>query len=233
MDNNISTKLYKLNFKELIDNATNRVYWEKKWEIFKYDGLYVEFLLDRIDITNNKLIGEIYLRGMTNITYAIREYITIPLQPENFNKLALEKELVGKVNNLFLSYGIIELKKSFEYDNLLELENNLESKLEDIASEFLDDHNVYNKDIREVYIDNYVCNNRKDLTPDWLDNNKGSKFVPHRVTFAHIMGCKDKAEYIIRESNVDCESLLEEADELRLLLEEGDFEEYKDNLESI
>ena len=39
MTKQLSTKLYKLNFRELIDNATNRAYWTKKWEIFQYDGI--------------------------------------------------------------------------------------------------------------------------------------------------------------------------------------------------
>ena len=63
MTKQLSTKLYKLNFRELIDNATNRAYWTKKWEIFQYDGISITFILDSIDITGNKLIGKLALNG--------------------------------------------------------------------------------------------------------------------------------------------------------------------------
>ena len=57
----LSTKLYKLNFKEIINNATNKEFWNKKWAIYKYDNLWVEFSLDTININNNKLVGRFFL----------------------------------------------------------------------------------------------------------------------------------------------------------------------------
>ena len=61
MKNELSTKLYKLDFKELVNNATNKAYWNKKWEIFNYDGMSVEFFLESINIVHNKLNGKIRL----------------------------------------------------------------------------------------------------------------------------------------------------------------------------
>ena len=48
------------------------------------------------------------------------------------------------------------------------------------------------------------------------------------------MGFNDKAEMIIENSGeVDLEGILEQAEELRVQLENEDFEEYEDNLEDL
>ena len=56
MSNELSTKVYKLDFKDLIDNATNKVYWAKRWTLFEYNGLKIEFTLHSIEIADNKLL---------------------------------------------------------------------------------------------------------------------------------------------------------------------------------
>lgn len=232
--NELSTKLYKLNFQELVDNATNKEYWNKKWEIFKYDGMTVEFMLNSINIIHNKLEGKISLIGGNQDWRAPILYITIPLQKDNFNKIALEKELCGKVDTLFLEQGRLDLMKTEEYKELQRLESDFNDQLEDIAKQFLKENNVFNKEIIEVYVDNYVSNNQKDFTSDYLSENKPKMYVPHRVTFCYIMGFEEKAEWIIEESGeVDCEYIFEQAEELRLQLENDDLQDYKDELEDI
>ena len=234
--NQISTKLYKLDFKDLINNATNRVYWNKKWTLFQYDGLYVEFILDSIDITNNKLSCKLELQGVDRRDYwsVPFGYMRIPLQDENFNELALTKELVGKVGELFLEQGERDLKLTDEYYNLKELEDDFKDKLEDIAKDFLDSNGVDNKSIREVYIDDYVGRNKKDYTYDYIRLNKPNTYLASRITFALIMDCKDKAEYISMSArDVDTDWIFEQADELREQLENEDLEEFEDNLEDI
>lgn len=234
MNYEISTKVYKLDFQELINNATNKEYWTRKWEIYNYDGMSIEFTLDSINIAQNKLLACVKLVGVENGWSIPSDYMTIPLQKENFMKLALEKELVGKVDSLFLTQGEKDLKKTDKYMELEELEDELNDKLKEIAEEFLDDNNVYNKSIREVYIDNYVDKNQKDYTSDYIRENKYNQYVPHRATFAYIMGCDDKADWIIKVSNVvDCEWIFEEAEELRAKLEDGDLEEFEDELEDL
>ena len=87
MNHEISTKVYKLDFQELINNATNKEYWMKKWEIYNYDGMTVEFILNSIDIVNNKLIGCIKLnsdyawspRGLHNYSITKRKLYPISI----------------------------------------------------------------------------------------------------------------------------------------------------------
>jgi hypothetical protein len=98
----------------------------------------------------------------------------------------------------------------------------------------LNSNNIYNDDIRDLYIDNYISNNEKDYTSDYIEKKKDSTYVSHRATFAYIMGFNDKAERIIEDSGqVDLEYILEQAEELRVQLENEDFEEYEDNLEDL
>lgn len=234
MNNELSTKLYKLDFKELVDNATNKAYWNKKWEIFNYDGMSVEFFLESISIVHNKLNGKIRLNGGGDCWRNPESLITIPLQEDNFNKTALERELVGRVDSIFLEQGCIDLKKTEEYRDIEILEEEFVDRLKDIAREFLNSNNIYNNDIRDLYICDYISNNEKDYTSDYINEKKYSTYVSHRATFAYIMGFDDKAERIISDSGeVDLEYILEQAEELKLQLEDGDFEEYESNLEDL
>ena len=235
MNKQLSTKLYKLDFKELIDNATNKVYWGKQWEIFKYSDHSIVFSLSSINIINNKLYGRIELVHKKKYYYSnIQTVITIPLQKDNFNKKALEKELCGKVDELFLTLSEYKISYSNEYIKLEALEEKLKDNLKNIANNFLDENNVTNEDIREVYIDNYVYNNSKSLTNDYKIENRYNNFVEHRVTFCYIMNFKEKAENIIKKSNkTDCGWILEEAEELRKIIEDENFEEFEGNLEEL
>lgn len=231
----LSTRLYKLNFKELINNATNKAYWGKQWEIFKYDNHSIIFSLSSIDIINNKLYGLVELLHDKKYTYRnIYIHITIPLQESNFNKSALEKELCGKIEDLFTGLSCDKIRMSDKYYELESLENDFENELHEIASKFLDYNNVTNEDIRELYIENYIYNNAKSFTDDYINANRYNNFVEHIATFCYIMGFKSKAESIIGKSNKsDCEWIFEEAEELRKIIENEDFEEFEGNLEDL
>ena len=236
MSNELSTKVYKLDFKELIDNATNKVYWAKKWALFEYNGLKIEFTLNYIDITDNKLLGKLELNGKEHKGYLRNPTVlmSIPLEEANFNEIALNKELVGRVCSLYIDLGERDLRISDEYYNLKAVEDDFNGKLEEIAEDFLDSHGIDNRSIREAYIDKYVGDNSKNIAWQWVSDSKSSTYVPDRVTFAYIMNCDDKAEYIIKESGlVDCEHILKEAKELKEMLEYDDMSEYEDRLEDI
>ena len=236
MSNELSTKVYKLDFKELIDNATNKVYWTKRWALFEYNGLRIEFTLHSIEITDNKLFGRLELNGKEHKGYWRNPTLlmTIPLEEANFNEIALNKELVGKVCSLYTNLGKRDLEISDEYYNLKEVEDDFNGKLEEIAEDFLDSNDIDNKSIREAYIDKYVSDNSKNIAWQWVSDNKNSTYVPDRVTFAYIMNCDDKAEHIIKESGlVDCEYIFKEAKELKEMLEYNDMSEYEDKLEDI
>jgi len=231
--NHLSTQLYKLNFHELILNATNRAYWTKKWTIFSYENNTIEFTLSSIDIINNKLNGKLVATGGTHWT-APTSYITIPLQEEHFLEKALNSELVGKVDNLFMSLGEQDLYKSKDYLILQDLERDFKDKLKGIAEQFLKDNGVYNDIIREAYIEKYIEDNEKDYTSDYIRENRNNTYVAPRITFAYIMGFDDKAKRIAElAEDVDYEGIMEEAEELRQKMEDDDLSEYEENLEGI
>lgn len=231
--NQISTKLYKLNFHELIQNATNRAYWTKKWTIFSYENNTIEFTLSSIDIINNKLIGRLVLTGGVSWNSPSTS-ITIPLQDEHFLERALNAELVGKVDSLFLNLGEQDLYKSDGYLELSRLESEFKDTLEDIAKAFLNENNVYNDTIREAYIDRYIDDNEKSFSRDYILENRNNTYVAPRITFTYIMGFEDKANRIVElADDVDYEWIVEEAEELRQKMEDDDLGEYEENLEDI
>lgn len=236
----VSTKLYKLDFKDLIKNAKNEKYWDKTWEIFRYGDVSVKFFLSSINISDRKMSGTIKLEGVNKhirsyyYGYSMTSSMTIPLQESNYNESALEKQLCGKVNDLFINLGCREITLTSEYEELEQAEYALRDRLKEIAEEFLDSEGVENETIRDVYIDNYVDVNEKNFTSDYLSQHKYNKFIEHRATFFYIMGFDDRAKDVIsRSKDVDCDWILEEAEELRSQLENDEMEEFEENLESI
>ena len=83
----------------------------------------------------------------------------------------LKKEINGAIFELAENLDKIDILKSDEYKAIENTAEDEESRLREIAEDFLDENDVTNSDIRDVYIDNYVSNNTK--LAEKLDSCKG------------------------------------------------------------
>lgn len=121
--------------------------------------------MTHITVTTNTITFEVKLNKHWNSRH-------FDYNIENSNINFLKKSLKGTIKRLIGDYEESEIRSSDGYSileqNLLEAEN----KLEEIANEFLDNEGVTNKEIREVYIENYVDNNseRWDKLRDYIDS---------------------------------------------------------------
>lgn len=174
----VTTKVYKVDFKKLIDNALNRIYWGKKWVIFNYDKVKIYMELTSINITDNKLYLGISMESDKLITSSKFNTITLPLQKSHFNELALKRSLVGNIEKLLKDYEKVILRtyqgylRSQEYDSLIEEE------AERRAKDLLDSEGITNEAIREAYIASVVDNNYKAETYSFLSSGM-YKTRPH------------------------------------------------------
>lgn len=161
----ISTTIYRMDLSWIYKHYLDQEAWKKKWCLFDYDGLRVEFHLASIDIEDN------IIHGRTDISYAgdkrrkIAPFVfdryhyygdmSIPLNNPEYTQECFEKKLNG---NVYYQLKMVEddvICHRREYKSLQDYLDSYDQKLEDIANDFLDEQNVTNDDIREAYIDWY------------------------------------------------------------------------------
>jgi len=145
-------KVYEIDYDFIIKNYLDPKLWNKSWTVFIYRDFVFTLKMTKIIVTSNTIVFEVKLNKYWDSRHF--EY-----NIENSNIDFLKKSLKGTIKRLISDYERSEIKDTEGYgileQNLLEAEH----RLEEIANDFLDDEGVTNKEIREVYIENYVDNN--------------------------------------------------------------------------
>lgn len=160
-------KVYEIDYDFIIRNYLDPKLWNKSWAVFVYRDFVFTLKMTKIIVTSNTITFEVKLNKYWNSRYF--EY-----NIENSNISFLKKSLMGTIKRLISDYERNEIKDTEGYNmlgqNLLEAEH----RLEKIANDFLDDEGVTNKEIREVYVENYVDNNseRWDKLDEYITSLK-------------------------------------------------------------
>lgn len=145
-------KVYEIDYDFIIKNYLDPKLWNKSWTVFVYRDFVFTLKMTHITVTTNTITFEVKLNKHWNSRH-------FDYNIENSNINFLKKSLKGTIKRLIGDYEESEIRSSDGYSileqNLLEAEN----KLEEIANDFLDDEGVTNKEIRELYVENYVDNN--------------------------------------------------------------------------
>lgn len=145
-------KVYEIDYDFIIKNYLDPKLWNKSWTVFIYRDFVFTLRMTKIAVISNTITFEVKLNKHWDSRHF--EY-----NVENSNISFLKKSLMGTIRRLIGDYERSKIRGTEGYkileENLLEAEN----KLEEIANDFLDNEGVTNKEIREVYIENYVDNN--------------------------------------------------------------------------
>lgn len=145
-------KVYEIDYDFIIKNYLDPKLWNKSWTVFIYRDFVFTLRMTKITVISNTITFEVKLNKYWDSGH-------FDYNVENSNIDFLKKSLKGTIKRLIEEYEKIQIINSDGYNileqNLLEAEN----KLEEIANDFLDDEGVTNKEIRELYVENYVDNN--------------------------------------------------------------------------
>ena len=145
-------KVYEIDYDFIIKNYLDPKLWNKSWTVFIYRDFVFTLRMTKIAVINNTITFEVKLNKYWNSR-------TFDYNIKNSNIDFLKKSLKGTIKRLIEVYERTKIRNSegcsILEQNLLEAEN----KLKEIANDFLDDEGVTNKEIREIYIENYVNNN--------------------------------------------------------------------------
>lgn len=227
--NELSTKIYKLNYQFILDNYLDRRLWKKSWTLFEYDGIKVELHIWYIDVKNDFISLEVYAY-YDDHHYSSTSYLYT--LSDNFNVNTFKSSINSSILSIFkdIESGII--KESDLMKKAHEATRAQEEILEKIAEKYLDKNKVINKKIRKVYIDSYVYQNRKSFESQLMDE-KEYTIKPHLflayIAYAQAEEKSNLRDAIIKKNLLDEESVDEKIDEF---LKKISSEEYQEDMAS-
>lgn len=163
MRNDVAVKVYKVDYDFIIKNYLSPAMWEKTWTLFVYRDISITLDISYITVRPRKICFDIKIRQGEYMTNTSIHY-----HIDNSNYNVLKKQINGAIETLIGYYENGHIRQENDYRTIKNAEYDEEDLLTNIANNFLDENGVTNEDIREVYIDAYVSNNKK--TNSYLSN---------------------------------------------------------------
>lgn len=240
-------KVYDIDYSFIIKNYLNPEMWQKTWTLFQYKTWTITLKIDYIWCRSEKIYFLIKIKDNspenkykycdcydTDKDYCSSVVYSLKIDNIQF----LKREIISKSFYVMEKLEEEAIMATQEYSNLTESYSNEKNKLIKIAEDFLDDNGVNNEDIRNAYIDSYVCNNTKlDLMQNKLKREMLYTIFPDLyLMFANATEddkIVQKWEKTLAENN-DIEELRTEILEYLEYMQSEDFEnEMNDKLEEI
>lgn len=147
-------KVYEIDYSWIISNYLDKELWDKKWNLFIFKDNIFTLNIYNIDVKNKQIRFEIR-HNKQEWNY---EYVNYPLSGVMSIDI-LKRQINGAIWCLIEIYDIRLIRDSNEYESIGNSKYDEEEFLRTVAEKFLDDNNVTNEDIRDVYIDDYVSKN--------------------------------------------------------------------------
>lgn len=233
-------KKYEMDYSFIIKNYLNPKLWEKIWILFTYKEFVVTLKLKSINCTNNSIRFQIALKDYSperkyrydwgwdddKETYTEVEF-SLKIEDVNF----LQRKIQSAINQLIETLEKRHIRSFDEYRELEDYKDDEESMLRQIAEEFLDNNNVSNDEIRDVYIDNFIENNSKieNQLNEIINSYKFKIFTDFYLVFAN----STKDQKLINQANINT-SEVSNIDEIRQqvneYLEYMETEEFKEEM---
>ena len=165
--NGLSMKFERFDFKELLDNVSNKAYWSKKHRIFEYDNIIVEVEMSSIDVRSNKVNLFVIVHDVKNENRDGNSF-DVQMEQEHFNLKVFEKRLFNTTCEgiSWIERPLIRKTKSYhEVDK---------KKIEEHKRLSYNAVNLFNRIIKSSYISNqFILRLRREFTSLYI--NKLSK----------------------------------------------------------
>lgn len=239
--NKLALKVYDVDYSFIIKNYLDEKLWEKEWTIFTYKRYEITLKLETINVKTKTIWFEVTIKDNNeeNKNYwkkSIKDVFKYSLSIDNIE--ILKKKLnhtVFKAIQTLECDCYIEYTK--QYYELLEMGSEEEEELKTMAKEFLDSENVFNNEIREAYIEQYVDKNQKvyKLKDKYLDDMKYRIITDFYVSFLEATNDKERLDLISQKiGQSELEKTIEDIKEYKKYMETEEFEnEMQNNLEDI
>ena len=236
MKNELALKIYEIDYDFIVKNYLNPELWKKEWTLFIYRDFVFTLSLSEINVKDNSIMFCIQL---TKGKKEEKKYFYYYIDIENYK--ILKKQINGTIFRLIESMEYKELTSTEEYQQI-ENGRDLEyDTLKDIADNFLDENNVSNREIRDVYIDYYIDNNSRidDLKSQFINQKQYMLLTDLFLIFTKITNDDERYKKIfdkIRDNKKNVKNIIEELKEYVEKLENQDqdlIDELTDDLEAL
>lgn len=160
--NELSTVLYQINFRYILDNCLDKRMWRKSWTLFDYDQCILLLKLARINVADNNVV----LKVATNENRWRSISFELPMDKAHFNTNVFYTKVFSALRDM-----IQMEERDLMDDHPLYLEGRKKDNLMNEANRImaerrLDSLAIVDDEIRELYIEKYVSDNRTDYTYD-------------------------------------------------------------------
>ena len=150
----------------------------------------------------------------------------------------LKKQINGAIISVMESIEKCEIREQNGYKYLCELEVEENEQLESLAVDFLDEHGIDNKKLRELFIDDYksAYSTMYEKKEAYIENNLYTVFTDMYVTFTSITKDETRLNNILAKTRniIDLNKINKELEEYGCTLTSKEHLEYlKDGLEEI
>lgn len=176
----LSTIIYQVNFKYIIDNCLDKNMWRKKWKIFEYDNTSLELCLYSINLSDNTLSLTVCGSGSGYRTSSF----SLPLSEEHFNEEVFYQKLFSAIRFVLELSELYLIKGTEIYEEAVQKDDDYEDLLKTKAEKRLDDLGIDDEEVRYIYIKEYV-NERESNFASGLIN----KMRYHYSTHLYYMLC--------------------------------------------
>lgn len=231
-------KVWEMDYSFIIKNYLNPVLWDKVWTLFAYKDFVITIQINSIDTMDKEIIflikfkdysnNDVYRNSRTEtISYVLNTDIDFLLKKINGSIFRMINiyERMTVITNL-ASYAIVE-----------EYEEQEEARLKRFATDFLDENDVTNEEIRNVYIDNYISNNSQadDYGYKFRNANEYHHLTDLYLVFTKSTQDDENYQMVLNHlKNDEREKVIKEINELQMLIESDTYEEeMQSQLESI
>lgn len=219
-------KVWKIDWEFIISNYLDKSLWNKKWHLFQYKDIIIDIWLYKIDCEDDTVWFKI---NTNKSSYWVCE--TVEYNIKNTSIKILQQQINGAMWRLIKSYEDDLIRDTDGYKQITSYRSEEEDRLREIANKFLDDNGVTNSDIRDAYIDKFVCNNSKldVMLSNYLSYNRYHHATELMLAFCSATNREDSKKEVLEATKNDLgiAGVMKEVNEF---METLDSEEYNNEM---
>lgn len=230
-------KIYEIDYQFIIDNYTNPKLWDKVWNLFVFKNYIYTITLSSIDVKKYEISFEIRLESDLDV-WDRNKTAFIKYNLKNSTIEILKKQINGTLFTLAEWLEKVVIENSSEYRQMEDSKYSERNLLEEIAKDFLDENNVTNSEIRDVYIDYYVDKNETiyERLDDLEDEMRYNYLTDLFLIIAECSNDETRKNKVLENQNNEekIQQILGEVDEYMKYIETEDWtSEMREKLEAI
>lgn len=152
-DAQVSTKVVRIDFKEIIDNSLDRNYWKKIWNIFEYDGYRITLSLSDIQVEYDNISLKVKCTSESMNDYELM-YMRLPMG--QYNEEVFRNKLLSSAHWTVRTLERTLAEEDPQFALMKQIQTDKVNAHIDQLKAHLDDLGITDEGVREVYIGSEV-----------------------------------------------------------------------------